>query len=114
MNKEFFCYGLFIIETLFSKLLKCCRIVPKNLEQYFSKHIKKASQASHKNILTSNAAASTQSSFCTSWNGIALALLKQWLICIQIFGLLSSGIDKKAANVEQEAASAVAAVYIYT
>ena len=31
-------------------------------------------------------------------------------MCIQIFGLLSSGVDIRAANVEQEAASAVASV----
>ena len=31
-------------------------------------------------------------------------------MCIQIFALLSSGVDIKAANVEQEAASAVASV----
>ena len=42
--------------------------------------------------------------------GIALALPKQWLSCIQNFGSLSSGINIKAAIVEQEAASAVASV----
>ena len=31
-------------------------------------------------------------------------------MCIQIFGLLSSGVDIKTANVEQEAASAVASL----
>ena len=31
-------------------------------------------------------------------------------LCIQSFGLLSSGVDIKAANVEQEAESAVASV----
>ena len=41
---------------------------------------------------------------------IALALPKQCWICIQIFGLPSSGVNIKSANVEQEAASAVASV----
>ena len=58
----------------------------------------------------SDAAASTQSNFCTSLSGIALALPKQCWIFTQIFGLPSSGVNLKAANVEQEAASAVAAV----
>ena len=58
----------------------------------------------------SDAAASTQIFFYTSWIGIALALLKQWLICIQNFGSLSSGFNIKAAIVEQKAASAVASV----
>ena len=57
----------------------------------------------------SEATASTQSNFCTSI-AIALALPKQCWICIQIFGLSSSGVNIKAANVKQEAASAVASV----
>ena len=42
----------------------------------------------------SGAAALTQSNFCTSWIGIALALVKQCFMCIQIFGSLSSGVIK--------------------
>ena len=44
--------------------------------------------------------------FYTSWIGIALEMVKQCLISIKIFGLLSSGVDWKAASVEQESASA--------
>ena len=58
----------------------------------------------------SDAAASTQCNLCASWIGIALALLIQCLICIQIFGSLFSNINMKAASVQQEAASAVASV----
>ena len=51
----------------------------------------------------SDAAATTQNNFCAFWIGIA----KHCLMCIQIFGLLSSGVNIKAASIEQEAASAV-------
>ena len=41
-------------------------------------------------------------------------VLKECLICMQMFGLLSSGFNIKASSVEQEAASAVASVDTYT
>ena len=56
----------------------------------------------------SDATASTQSNFSTSGIDIALALVKHYFMCIQIFGLLSSGVDIKAVDIEREAASAVA------
>ena len=59
----------------------------------------------------SDAAASTQCMFCVSWIAIALTLFEQCLICIQIFGSLFSNVNMKDANVEKEAASAVASVY---
>ena len=62
----------------------------------------------------SDAAALTQCKFYASWIGIALAPLKQYLICIQIFGSLFSNVNMKAASVEQEAASAVISVYTLT
>ena len=58
----------------------------------------------------SDAAASTQSIYCDSWIAIALSLLKQCLIWIQIFGSFFSNVDMKTASVEPEAASAVASV----
>ena len=59
---------------------------------------------------TSDAAVSTQCNFYAFWIGIALALLKQCLICIQIFSSLFSNVNLKAASVQQEAASAVTSV----
>ena len=55
----------------------------------------------------SDAAAPTQRNFCASWIGIALALLQQCLVCIQIFGSLFSYVNMKAESVQKEAASAV-------
>ena len=46
--------------------------------------------------------------FCASGVGIALALLKQCLLCIQSFGLLYSRVKIKETSFEQEAVSAVA------
>ena len=63
---------------------------------------------------SSDAAASTQCDFHASWICIALALLKQCLICIQFFGSLFSNVNMKTAIVEQEAASAVISVYTLT
>ena len=59
---------------------------------------------------SSDAVASTQCSFYASWIGVALALLKQYLICIQIFGSLFSYVNMKAASIQLEAASAVTSV----
>ena len=47
---------------------------------------------------------------CASCIAIALALLKQCLICFQIFDSLFSYVNMQDANVEQEAASAVTSV----
>ena len=55
-------------------------------------------------------AASTLCMFSVSWIAITLALFQQCLICIQIFGSLFSYVNMKDANVEQEAASAVASL----
>ena len=62
----------------------------------------------------SDAAASTQCNAYASWIGITLALLKQCLICIQIFSLLFFNVNMKTASVQQEAASAVTSVDTYT
>ena len=101
MNQKFFFYSLFI--------MKCCKVdifsLAELFQQFWNKIAKKISirlARHHKQKFSaSDAAASTQSNFCTSWIGIASALLKQWLICIQIFGSLSSGINIKAAIIEQ-------------
>ena len=87
-------------------LLKCCLVNFFSLAELFQKIWNKISHkistrlARHhkQRFSASDAAASTQSNFCTSWIDIALSLLKQWLICIQIFGSLSSGINKKGSN----------------
>ena len=99
-------------------LLKPCLVNCFSLAELFQRFLNKNSQKISTRIArhhlqkysASDAAASTQSNFCTFWIGIALALPKQWLSCIQNFGSLSSGINIKAAIVEQEAASAVASV----
>ena len=99
-------------------LLKRCLVNCFSLAELFQRFWDKISQKISTRLdrhhmqrfSASDAAASTRSNFCTFRIGIVSALLKQWLTCIQIFGLLSSGINIKAANVEQEAASAVASV----
>ena len=86
--------------------LKCCLVNFFSLADLFKKIWNKIAHkistrlARHhvQRFSASDAAASTQRNFCTSWTGIALSLLKQWLIWIQIFGSLSSGIQYKGSN----------------
>ena len=101
---------MFIIETLFSKLFSLAELFQKFWNKIAQKISTRLGRHHEQRFSASDAAASTQSNFCTSWIGIALALLKQWLICIQIFGSLSSWINIKAAIIEQKAASAVTSV----
>ena len=110
-------YELRCFSTVFLLLKRCkvnCFSLVELLQRVWNKISQKIStRPTRHHILrfsASDAAASTQSNFCTSWIGIALALLKQCLMYIQIFGLLSPGVNIKAANVEQEVASAVASV----
>ena len=99
-------------------LLKRCLVNCFSLAELFQrfwskisqKNIHKASPASHTKIFSIRCGCSYTKHFCTSWIVIALAILKPWLICIQISGSFSSGINIKATNVEHEAASAVASI----
>ena len=71
--------------------------------KYFGKNILKTIStrlARHhlQRFSASDAAASSQCMFCVSWIAIALALFKQCLICIQIFGSLFSNVIMRDAN----------------
>ena len=87
-------------------LLKPCLVNCFSLAELFQRCLNKNFQKISTRIArhhiqrysASDAAVSTQSNFCTSWIGIALALLKQWLICIQNLGSPSSGINIKGSN----------------
>ena len=78
---------------------------PKSLEQKFAKNNHKASLASHTKIFSIR---------CSCINTMQFLYFVNWYcfgtMCIQMFGLLSSGVDIKGASFEQEAASAVASV----
>ena len=79
----------------------------KDFETKVLKNIDEASQASLTKIFSIRC--NTQY-FILLLIGIAFSLLKQCLICIQIFGSLFSNVILKVASVEQESASAVASV----
>ena len=110
MNKAFVLCVLLITETLFiGSCFSIAELFPrcwnKNSQQIFTRlarhHIQRLSESD---------AVATQSYFCTSWICIVLALVKQCIICIQIFGLVSTRANIKAESVDQGAASAVASV----
>ena len=86
-------------------LVKCFRIA-----EQFQRCWNKISQKIFKRLArhhiqrfsASDAAASTQRNFCTSWIGIVLAPAKRCFICIQIFGSLSSGGRYKGSKCRAE------------
>ena len=110
INKKSFSTACLLLKRCLVNLLSLAELFQKFWNKIAQKISTRLARHHKQRFSASDAAASTQSKFCTSWIGIALALLKQWLICIQIFGSLSSGINIKAAIIEQYAASAVASV----
>ena len=91
-----------------------CKHPAESFQRIRNKNYQKISTglASHhlQRFPASDSAASTQCNFYASWIGIVLALLKQCLICIQIFGSLFSNVNMEAASFEQEAASAATSI----
>ena len=99
------------VGILLNKLCISSNILKGNNSEQNSQKISTVLARHHLQIFwASDAAASTQCNFCASWIGIALAILKQCLICIQIFGSLFFNVNMMAASVQQESASAVKSV----